>query len=107
MSNYDNWKARNRAEEDEERIDEDGDTEHRNPLAGVEELRKIADITKYTRESTWFNYSAEEILNIVRAIRACDWDIFADQLDINERRYAAEHAKLSDATIARLKEHYG
>jgi hypothetical protein len=74
-----------------------------NPLAGVEELRRLADATGYHKEWAWEGFTAEEVLNIMRAISASRWDVMADQLTWEERRYAAKHVKLSDECDLRIE----
>lgn len=74
-----------------------------NPLAGVEELRRLADATGYHKEWAWEGFTAEEVLNIMRAIGASRWDVMADQLTWEERCYAAEHGKISEECDRRIE----
>jgi hypothetical protein len=76
----------------------------KNPLAGVEELRRLAGASGWHREWAWEGFTAEEVLNILRAISASRWDVMADQLTWEERRYAAEHGRLSEECDHRLDE---
>jgi len=75
-----------------------------NPLAGVEELRRLAEASGWHRESSWAGFTAEEVLNILRAIGASRWDVFADQLTEEELRHAATHGRISEACDRRLEE---
>lgn len=77
-----------------------------NPLAGVEELRRLANVSGYHHEWAWEGFTAEEVLNILRAINASRWDVMADQLTWEERCYAAEHGKISDECDLRIEKEF-
>ena len=55
---------------------------------GAAELRAVVAIMSRTRESVFDGLSAEEILTLVRAVRAGEWDVFADQLTRAQRAAA-------------------
>ena len=69
---------------------------------GAEELRRIVRVLNQCAESALDPFSSAELIAIVRACWASPWDIFLDQLTLDERRYAAQHGKLSDECNARL-----
>ena len=70
---------------------------------GVEELRRVADISKYGTESSYDGFTAEQCLNMFRACWASVWDILPDVLTLTERRAAARSGKLSVRCLARLE----
>ena len=72
------------------------------PETGAEELRRIVNVLDRCDESALDPFSSAELIAIVRACWASPWDIFLDQLTLDERRYAAQHGKLSDECNARL-----
>lgn len=69
---------------------------------GPETLRRAVSVLDMTHGDAVDPFTAEECLNIVRACWASPWDVFPDNLTREERQYAAEHGKLSDACNARL-----
>jgi len=75
--------------------------------SGIEELRQLAGISGYTREYAFDGFTAIECLNLLRAVRACEWDIYADALTPEEREHAAKTGKLSEECVARLDTEFG
>lgn len=75
--------------------------------SGIEELRQLAGISRDTREYAFDGLTAIECLNLLRAVRACDWDIYADALTEEERQGAAKTGKLSAECVARLDVEFG
>jgi hypothetical protein len=69
---------------------------------GAEFLRRAVSVMDMTRESAWDGFTPEQCLNILRAVWASGWDIFADYLTFEERVYAARHGKLSKGCMKRL-----
>lgn len=49
------------------------------PMTGMNELRTAVKALDNCRESFLDTYPAADLLNIWRAWRACDWDIYPDQ----------------------------
>lgn len=58
------------------------------PEDGAAELRAVVAIMNRTRESVFDGLTAEEILTLVRAVRAGEWDVFADQITRAQRSAA-------------------
>jgi hypothetical protein len=75
--------------------------------SGIEELRQLAGISRDTREYAFDGFTVLECVNLLRAVRACDWDIYADALTEEERQYAATSGKLSAECVARLDIEFG
>jgi len=48
-------------------------------LAGVELIRAIADMSRWTSEDFWAGKTAEQVIAIGRAHRASEWDFLPDQ----------------------------
>jgi len=48
-------------------------------LAGVELIRAIADMTRWTSEDFWAGMSAEQVVAIGRAHRDSEWDFLPDR----------------------------
>jgi len=75
--------------------------------SGIEELRQLAGISRDTRESAFDGLTLLECVNLLRAVRACDWDIYADALTEEERLDAAKTGQLSAECVARLDLEFG
>ena len=75
---------------------------HEHKESGPEELRRIVNCLDFTREDALDGFTAEQCVRIVRAVRACKWDIFPDNLTRDELEHAAEHGTLSEECNARL-----
>ena len=71
--------------------------------SGIEELRQLAGISRYTNEYAFDGFTLLECVNLLLAVRACDWDIYADALTPEEREHAAKTGKLSEECEARLE----
>ena len=69
---------------------------------GIEEMRLLVQNAGYCVESTFDDFTAEQLLKIFRACWASEWDLYPDVLTRAELRYAAKHGKLSDRCNARL-----
>lgn len=74
---------------------------------GAEELRHIVNLLDMSREGASDPFNAEELIRIVRACLASEWDILPDNLTLAERKYAAKHGKLSAAANRRLDKELG
>jgi len=48
-------------------------------LGGVELIRAIADMTRWTSEDFWAGMTAEQVIAIGRAHRDSEWDFLPDQ----------------------------
>jgi hypothetical protein len=70
---------------------------------GAEVLRCAVSLCNASRESTFDDLTAEEVINLCRACWASDWDVYPDNLRASERKYAARHAKLPAAAEARFE----
>jgi hypothetical protein len=69
---------------------------------GAEELRRIVSCLNSSTEGAVDDFTAEEVIRIVRACWSSPWDIWPDNLTDGERKYAAKHGALSKACCKRL-----
>lgn len=69
---------------------------------GMEEIRLLVQVANSCAESTFDDFTAEEVLKIFRACWASKWDLYPDQIRFVELKYAAKHGKLSERCNARL-----
>jgi hypothetical protein len=72
---------------------------------GVEELKIVRNMLDM--EGDLHEFSAEQILRICRAVRACEWDIYPAQLPFSMLRHAARTGTLSKRALVWIEKHFG
>lgn len=76
--------------------------------SGIETLRALVNMAGWSGEWALDDLNVTQTIKLLQACRVMDLETLPDQLNDNERRYAARTGKLSRTTMRRLyKVEYG
>lgn len=71
-------------------------------IDGIGELRRLVNIANCTREDAFDGLTIEQTIKLLQACRSLDLEVLPDQLNPEERAFAARTGKVSKACKRRL-----